>query len=694
MHVGATSISDAGLCAAEGESGPVSIKRQNPTNLVVWLMPAVTDSIAYAVVAQYVTMNVESGDGAGVGFDPFPDENLADGPASDDLANNEQQQSLELFTTLVSLARGVVGAGLGEEGCVATPVPFTEQFITVSSDGGTVHDGVYDTLHQHGIRDTTVEFPIKFLTTGEHAIQVIGNEIGVFDETEDLFGSWTEGDEWGAVVSVENAYIDDYSLGITALPFDSDGMDEVALVHLQDGQGSLMDTNSLPLRTRDLIISQAISDFEVSRYGNAFVLSANINKTDSVAVSTTILAPVSRQLVPSDEIVGTHIDMPGTVHAGEEFPYTIHEVNTDGVPLKIMDAPDVSLGDGVVESGSGRLVAEDTDATGTVTVLGVGEPITETIEVSKNELEFDVELSPDDVRVGEPVLLRLISDVAGIDYTISWPTWLDYEKIGDNEYTITPNREISNGTINITGEKKGYGTERHPLGISAIHEVNLSARAEAGGRSIVVNPEVINMEDNSSVDAPYAGPPIYVRIAYPIEHVSTLGEGYLFTGMEIDGNGVGLSELELYVDKDVRIVGQYERQIFVDIVDAEGSGIFRTGDEIHIRAPDKPKLLFFITEVFSHWEGDFSGRGPGPFVLIAEKDLYSKAVYVEDHGVWMGLVFAAVAAVAVLSVFRKSDRLKWVFGGMSGLGKMKPKMKKKKKPAKESDFTGEADDGT
>ena len=688
VHVGATSISDAGLCAEADDDESIPLGRQNPTNLIVWLLPAVTDSVAYAVVAQYSIMNVEA-------EAEEPDERFGQVPDADTPLDNlpiEEQQGLELFTALFSLSQGALGAGIFEEGCVATPVQFTNQFITMSSDGGgVVHDGTYDTLHQHGIKGAAVEFPIKFLTAGEHTIRVVGNEIGVFGETEDLTGSWTEADEWEATVRVENTHIDDYSLGITTLPFDSNGTSEVAMVHLQDGQGSMVDTNSLPLRTQDLIISQAASDFGVSRYSNAFVLSASLNKTDGVAVSTVSLAPVSRQLAPSDETVGTHIDMPGAVHIGEEFPYTIHEVNRDGVPLRLTTAPDVSLGDGVIEGSNGRFVAEDTDGTGTITVLGIGEPVTETIEVGKNELDFEAKLEDDDHRVGETILLRLISDVVGVDYTIAWPSWLEYEEVGDNEYEITPTRE-NNGTINIIGEKKGYGTESHSVNISAIHEVNLSARAEAGGRSLALEPEITNIEGDGAVDPPYTGPPIYVRVAYPIEHVTTTGDGYLFTGVEIDGEFEAVPEFEKYVDKDVRMVGQYERQIFINIADAEGSGVFRTGDEIHIRAPDKPKLLFFITDVFSHWEGDLSGRGPGPFVLIAEKDLNARAVYVEDHSTWMGLVFVAVAAVAALSVFRKSDRLKWMFGGMSGMGKMKPK-KKEKKPAKESGVTDGADDG-
>ena len=129
-------------------------------------------------------------------------------------------------------------------------------------------------------------------------------------------------------------------------------------------------------------------------------------------------------------------------------------------------------------------------------------------------------------------------------------------------------------------------------------------------------------------------------------------------------------------------------------MDAGGSGVYRTGDEVYVYAPDRENFLFFITDVFSHWEGDLAGRGPGPFTIIAENDLYSKAVYVEDHSVWMGIVLAAVAAVAVLSIFRKSDRLKWMFSGLSGLNKMKPKMKmkKKKKIMKASEFEQEAAD--
>lgn len=691
VHVGATSISDTALCSENDEDDGISLKKKNPTDMIVWLMPQVTDSVAYAVVAQYSIMNVEA-----EGEEPGQADASAD-RAGPDTLSLEDQEAFDLFSTLVSLSQGGLSAGSGEEGCVAFPVPFSEQFITVSSDGGAIHDGIYDTLHRHGTMDTVIEFPIEFLTTGEHTVRVIGNEIGEFEETEDLFGSWTDGFAWESTITVEDAYVGEYSLGLTALPFDSEGLDEVAIVHLQDGQGSMVDINSVHLRTRDLVVSQASEDFEISRYGNVFVLSAGLNKTDGVAISTASLAPVSANIVPSDEIVGTHVDVPAMVHSGEEFPYVIHEINSDGVPLKKIGEPDVSLGDGVVQSSGGRLVTEDADVTGTITVIGTGEPVTETIDVNKNELDFNIELEPEDARVGEPVLLRLISDIGDIDYTIDWPRWLDYEKTGEDEnsveYTITPNSE-DNGTIRISGGKQGYVIERNEVSLSAIHEINFDTRSESDGKIIAAAPEVTDVGDDSKVDVPYVGPPVFVHVKYPIEYVSSVGEGYLFRGAEINGSPIDLSEFELNIDKDVRVIGNYERQIFIDIVDADGSGVYRTGDEAYVYAPDREKFLFFITDVFSHWEGDLAGRGPGPFTIIAENDLYSKAVYVEDHSVWMGIVLAAVAAVAVLSIFRKSDRLKWMFSGLSGLNKMKPKMKmkKKKKIMKASEFEQEAAD--
>ena len=668
IHVGATSISDAGMCAGEGDAAGGA----GPTDMIVWLLPEVTDSVAYAVVAQY---HVADSGGQDAGIDPGS--GMA-GRSSPDGFTPEELQAQALLVRLASLSPGAAGQAHGEEGCVATPVPFAGQFIIVSSDGGAVHERAYGALHPHGIRGAAVEFPIRFLTTGEHAVRVIGNEVGTFAETEDLLGSWTDGAGWEAAVMVDGAYVEGYSLGITALPFDSEGFGEVAVVHLQNGQGSMVETDSIPLRTRDLVVSQTTSDFDVSRYGNVFVLSAHLNRTDGVAVSTAAIAPASRQLAPSDEAVGMHVDVPGAVHVGEEFPYVIHEVNGDGVPLNVAGAPDVSLGDGLAGGSGGRLVAEETGRTGTITVFGVGPPVSEAVRVNENELDFKIDVEAGDVRVGESVLLRLTSDVAGIDYSIAWPSWADYEQVGDNEYEFTPTRS-ANGSIGVVAGKKGYGTERDSVIVSAVHEVSLSARAEAGGQSIAASPVITRIQDGSEVSVPYVGPPVYVRVAYPVEYVSALGEGYLFTGVEAGGEWDGSPEFEVYVDRDARILGQYERQIFIDIAGAEGSGVYRPGDMVQVRAPDRQKVSFLITETFGHWEGDLSGRGAGSFTLVAEQDLQAAAVYEEVHTVWMGIVLAAAAAAAALSTFYRSDRLKWMLAGLPGLGKTGPR-----KPAKES----------
>lgn len=665
VRVGPAGISDAWLCDGMGEEPVVAPGRHNPNNFVAWLMPRVTDSVAYAVVAQYHI--------ADAGNEPGPD---FGGPGNDgplqELAGGELQAQ-ELLARLAPLSLEGSG-GTGEaEGCVATPVPFAEQFVTVSSGGGAIHDRTYGTLHRHGISGAAIEFPVRFQTTGEHSIRVTGNEIGAFGETDDLFGSWTNADEWTATVLVANAHADDYSLGITPLPFDSDGTGEVAMVYLKDGHGRVVGLDSLQLRTRDLVLSQAASDFEVSRYSHAFVLTAGLNRTDDVAVSAASIPPASHRLVPADEAVATHVDVPGAVHVGEEFPYAVHEINGNGVPLQLMGAPDVSLGEGIVEGGGGRLVAGYPGEAGTITVIGAGGPVTETVSVGKNKLDFEVGVDADDVRVGQPVLLRLTSDVAGIDYTISWPSWARHEQVGDGVYEIIPEREI-NGTISVIGEKSGYGTEHGSVSMSVVHEVNVAARAEAGGRPIGVSPEITNAEDGSRIDVPYTGPPVRVHVKYPQDYTTQAGEGYLLVGMEVNGEFLDLPEFEPYLDADARFTGLYERQIFVDIVGADGGGVYRPGDAVRVSAPDREIVPFLIMETFSHWEGDLSGEGRGSLAFMASEDIYAKAVYREVH-VWMGIAFAAAAAAAVLAAFRKSDRAKWMFAGLSGFGRTGHKKK-------------------
>ncbi|MDA7991045.1 MAG: hypothetical protein MPK30_08130, partial [Gammaproteobacteria bacterium] len=148
------------------------------------------------------------------------------------------------------------------------------------------------------------------------------------------------------------------------------------------------------------------------------------------------------------------------------------------------------------------------------------------------------------------------------------------------------------------------------------------------------------------------------------------GHGYALRGVWVNG-AVHPPDvpLDVQLDGDTIVEATYEREVLVEVVGGEGSGVYGYGDEVVIRAPDREVLSFLVRDVFDRWEGI---DAPGPSATFAaERDVYATAIYREDYTYLMALVAAPLIAAGTAATYRGSAGLRWrVESIMEGIVRM------------------------
>jgi hypothetical protein len=100
---------------------------------------------------------------------------------------------------------------------------------------------------------------------------------------------------------------------------------------------------------------------------------------------------------------------------------------------------------------------------------------------------------------------------------------------------------------------------------------------------------------------------------------------------------------QIYVDSDTVITAEYQKMVRVQAENALGSGHYPHGTPVVLSVPPKDRVLFFVRDVFDHWEG--IPYDSDTVTLLATENIDAKAVLREDYSILMltcGLVLTAV----------------------------------------------------
>ncbi len=127
--------------------------------------------------------------------------------------------------------------------------------------------------------------------------------------------------------------------------------------------------------------------------------------------------------------------------------------------------------------------------------------------------------------------------------------------------------------------------------------------------------------------------------------------------MTVNGEEIKENYLHITPTQDVRISASYNEEILIDVVDGQGSGVYKIGDTVKISAPDKDRVLFLIRDVFDHWEGI---DADSPVVsFVASRDSHIVAVYREDYTYLMALVTVPLIAGSVFTLVKNTSSVRW-----------------------------------
>ncbi len=593
---------------------------EKPTDLLMWMFPNPTDRDTYAVVGTY-RIEVEKA--------------IVLEPADNDEANPIQESAIyDQFTV--------------------TPILLDDGILAVSSSGNVNHENVYGLRQDHNVPISAIEIPFEGFGEGMH----------------EVFTSSTGLDSASNEFEIVPKYDEEYRFQITALPFsagggenDDDGRKDIAMISIVDGTQSIVDVSSMSESSSiDLFASlqnSLVEPDDVLMYKNVHVITAEpIFEKDMITVASEKISPQTAEIMPSGIVSSVELDVPIRVHVGETFPYVVYDVDSNGVPLKQNLVFDFSASSNLEFEDFTSLKAIAASDSEDIIVMTEHGTSSQSVEVFENSLSFVSEIDTASARVNDDVLLRIISDVAGIDYVLESP--FPHSQIDTSTFVITPDRELF-ADVAIIGTKDGYSAFAETIQLDAKKIVTVMVSGAAtNGKNLSIPYTILSGDIDESFTSPFVHD-LKTRdsvIEFPAMYHTPMGHGYAFESMRVNDELLLSPILETGLDKDLDITLNYQREVFIEIKGTDGGGVYEYGQTVSVSAPDVPKVWYFVKDTFDHWEG-IDGIGSS-ISFNATQDMQITAVYREDHSLWMIIVLASAVSVIVLGLYKKNESARWM----------------------------------
>ncbi len=380
---------------------------------------------------------------------------------------------------------------------------------------------------------------------------------------------------------------------------------------------------------------------------NIWVVSGIVSGQSTIEVSSELFGAHLTELLPSGTPVSIEFLIPNAIHAGEPFPLAIHEVDAGGIPIsKKPTQPISSSGFEKIDEG---LISIDSVGEQTISVIGrLGGAFQTSVQSFLNELIFDVSADVANARIGNKVLIQIDSPISGVNYNMDSP--FPYEQIDETTFSVTPDYEVVDAAIIITGELDGFASSSKQLILNPknIVEISVNARTSDGK---ILSPAYdihLNGEIESAISPQmHMIKPQQVILEFP-ENYNTAAGGYKLIKLQIDAKTVDGDIIDFYAKSDSTVTATYDKFVQIIVHDGNGGGIYPYGEQIIISAPDKHIVPFLIVEKFDHWLGV---QKPQSFAVDGSEDLEITAVYRDDYVGLMLVIFVGV--VAGMAVFLK-----------------------------------------
>lgn len=589
-----------------------------------------------------------------------PDNDIS--TAKDTKSKNPQQRKDNIIKPNVSLswilppttsdiAYGVVATYWMSDSNIV-PVEINNTVFNINSEMGIEHDSfvsIYDDLGQRPQttgRLAAIEYEISAAKNGTYTVSA--SSPGVKPSR--------------ATLNVMPAYSESYDIKIIPLPSLPGIMQDVAMISLVDKDGNMVST--------DLIddVSISISDNTSSFYtdGSTVVVDKSLSGKTRILAVLDGISQKSATLFPSRTKTSINLDMPKIIHTGELFPFSIHSVDSTGVPINNLSSDMlVSTTPNLSYFESSKFFVSNDAGTAKATVLsdyGVASQIAESFS---NTMNLELTTNSSKIRVGNPVKMVVATDVSEPELDVISPFSFTKE-IDDkrrSSFLIYPDKE-GNFDVAVTAKKNGYTPVTKTVKIQAAKLYDLSVSAVSLDDESQLPIPLILKTSNKTLAADVITPfakvlsPSEVSLSLPVKP-TVEAKMFLLQKTLLNNNQItpplqeqrNYTDISFYLDGNTELLATYKQVIKVDIKDAEGGGLYPYGTTVNITAPPKEKISFLVRQVFDHWQGLPYDTNSVSFV--AKEHISARAVYKDDYTLLMLLVAACATALSVFAFKEK-----------------------------------------
>ncbi len=563
------------------------VRGATPNIAMAWFYPSVTDSSAYGVIALYQTSPMTNG----------------------------QQMPTKI-----------------------TPVPIDGRTVTLSSSG--IRHPQILTLSEtkalsNGIGSThATRFEVSGISQGNHSIFVSGPGL----------------EQYNSTLVISPAFRDSYKIKVTQIPATLGSSGDIAMISVVDDSGSLVNAKKVIPSTKFTLISgNSHTEFSMPAQNTA-IHSGVLEEDYRITVFANGFAPLEAVLLPSRAASSVTLDVPPLVHKSESFPYTIHEIDSSGVPIRRLISASTSTTDGVsVVEGHVIIDEVGVENIGVVTRVGAD---SRSVESFANV--FNVEIITNGVtnKVGKQFQLDLVGDIDDFETMIDSP--FPYEKISERSFLVTPDKSGSYD-ITIIATRDGYASTKNTMSLYVERFVDILIRAIANdGDELNIEHQIHVGNTTKSIVTPFHEEikPQFFHASFPPD-VLVGGRGYRLNSILFADQIITDTKIErLFLGKSVEVTANYDRTVRVQVDNALGSGFYTYGAQVTLSVPPKDRVWFLIRDVFDRWEGIDSNSAQVTFT--AENDISARAILREDHTFLMLVVGTAVSVTLYVNfVMRK-----------------------------------------
>ena len=590
-----------------------------PNMILSWIYPSVTDKQAWGVVATYNVNKTQS---------------LIQG----------MEESGQITSTISSDA-------------VIHPARI-DGTVHVSSGDGLEHNGAY-VLEERILKTNSMEFEIIGTSHGHYDVNVSGSGLEPASTHIDIVPQYTQ----------------ELALHMVAIPALPNTPQDVSMVSILDKTGAMIDPTMLKDANIRISADSASVDDVIRPISSSAIISTSLSGSDTLSAVMDGADSAEIKIAPARVASSLELLVPPRVHVGEPFPFSVHYTDSHGIPLQKAGKWNAFSPLGI-DMNENTMILENPGESHVSVMSDVGAAEYD-ITVFENVMDVSFDLPRSIYRVGETIMLEILNSVAA-EYTLV--TQYPFEKIPPDKFAVTLAEKSESARITVTASRDGYRTVSISETIRVDEIFSLDVSTTGSGDRLSIPFDVTIGNATTSARSPYYAElePDNISIMLP-DKVTIQDRGYSLDSAYVNGKNMNGGRIDTYLTYDIAITADYRQEILVDVIDGEGSGVYRKGELVTVYAPDRERLSFLIRDTFDHWIGMDDKSAKASFV--ADSDITIIAMYREDYTYLMVLVLMPLLAASIFAISKRTTGLKWAMQDMlERAAVVAGRKKSKKKP--------------